>query len=35
MSHSKQLERKYQLTHPDLARTLEKTVRYVEGYLPN
>ncbi|POG10972.1 hypothetical protein BGP84_14980 [Pseudomonas putida] len=35
MSHSKQLERKYQLTHPDMARTLEKTVRYVKGYLPN
>lgn len=35
MSHSQQLERKYQFTHPDLAQTLEKTVRYVEGYLPN
>jgi hypothetical protein len=35
MSESEQLERKYQLAHPDMARTLEKTVRYVQGYLPN
>ncbi|HDS1817691.1 TPA: SDR family oxidoreductase [Pseudomonas putida] len=35
MTHSKQLERKYQLTHPDMAKTLEKTVHYVKGYLPN
>ncbi|MFV3327652.1 SDR family oxidoreductase [Pseudomonas sp. NY15372] len=31
MSNSKQLERKYQLTHPDMERALEKTVRYVKG----
>lgn len=30
MSDSEQLERKYQLTHPDMARTLEKTVHYVK-----
>lgn len=35
MNDSQQLERKYQLAHPDMTRTLEKTVRYVEGYLPN
>ncbi|MBF8756353.1 SDR family oxidoreductase [Pseudomonas guariconensis] len=35
MSHSEHLERKYQFTHPDMARTLEKTVRYVKGYLPH
>ncbi|MGE8323724.1 MAG: SDR family oxidoreductase [Pseudomonas sp.] len=35
MSNSKQLERKYQLTHPDMARTLEKTVHWVKGYLPH
>lgn len=35
MSNSKQLEQKYQLTHPDMARTLEKTVHWVKGYLPN
>jgi len=35
MSDSQQLERKYQLAHPDMARTLEKTVRHVQGYLPN
>lgn len=35
MTHSKQLEHKYQLTHPDMTKTLEKTVHYVKGYLPN
>jgi hypothetical protein len=30
MSDSEQLERKYQLTHPNMARTLEKTVHYVK-----
>lgn len=35
MSDSQQLELKYQLAHPDMARTLEKTVRYVQGYMPN
>ncbi|XBT41853.1 SDR family oxidoreductase [Pseudomonas viridiflava] len=35
MRNSQQLERKYQLAHPDMARTLEKTVRYVQGYLPD
>lgn len=35
MSDSQQLERKYQLAHPDMVRTLEKTVRHVQGYLPN
>ncbi|NQD53893.1 SDR family oxidoreductase [Pseudomonas sp. CM25] len=33
MSGTECLERKYQLTHPDMARTLEKTVRYVKGSL--
>ena len=33
MSLSRQLELKYQLAHPDMARTLEKTVQYVKGYL--
>ena len=35
MRHSKQLEQRYQLTHPDMTRTLENTVRYVKGYLIN
>ncbi|UVM18795.1 SDR family oxidoreductase [Pseudomonas sp. B21-023] len=35
MSHSRQLELKYRLTHPDMARALEKTVRYVKDYLPH
>lgn len=35
MSNSEQLERKYQLTHPDMARTLEKTVRYVKDHFPH
>lgn len=35
MSESEQLERKYQLAHPDMAKTLDKTVRYVQGYLPD
>ena len=35
MSNSQQLERKYQLAHPDMARTIERTARYVMGYLPN
>ncbi|MEN4825871.1 SDR family oxidoreductase [Pseudomonas sp. P39-UII1] len=33
MSHSRQLELKYHLSHPDMARTLERTARYVKGYL--
>ena len=33
MNRSRQLERKYRLTHPDLARTLEKTARYVTSHL--
>ncbi|WP_422403752.1 SDR family oxidoreductase [Pseudomonas sp. GZD-209] len=32
MSNSEQLELKYQLTHPDMARALEKTVRYVKDH---
>ncbi|WP_153786461.1 SDR family oxidoreductase [Pseudomonas sp. EMN2] len=35
MSNSEQLERKYQLTHPDMARALEKTVRYVVDHFPH
>ena len=35
MRHCEHLERKYQFTHPDMARTLEKTVRYVKDYLPH
>ncbi|KPA88092.1 non-ribosomal peptide synthase, dehydrogenase domain-containing protein [Pseudomonas asplenii] len=35
MSHSEQLERKYRLTHPDMTRTLERTVRYARGHLPH
>ncbi|MCU0122931.1 SDR family oxidoreductase [Pseudomonas vlassakiae] len=35
MNRSRQLERKYRLTHPDLARTLEKTARYVTNHLPH
>lgn len=31
MRHSEQLERQYRLAHPDMARALEKTVRYVMG----
>ncbi|GLO13583.1 putative oxidoreductase [Pseudomonas putida] len=33
MGSSRQLERKYQFTHPDMTRALENTVRYVNGYL--
>ncbi|RCL27569.1 NAD-dependent dehydratase [Pseudomonas sp. AFG_SD02_1510_Pfu_092] len=33
MRASEQLERKYQLAHPDMASALENTVRYVKGYL--
>ena len=32
MSDSEQLERKYQLIHPDMARTLDKTVQYVKDH---
>jgi len=35
MSVSERLERKYRFTHPDMEHTLEKTVRYVKGYLPH
>ncbi|WP_087500727.1 SDR family oxidoreductase [Pseudomonas sp. SID14000] len=35
MSNSKKLEQKYQLAHPDMSRTLENTVRYIMGYLPD
>ncbi|KKO16848.1 SDR family oxidoreductase [Pseudomonas putida] len=35
MSDSLKLEQKYQLAHPDMARTLERTVRYIQGNLPN
>ncbi|MFE2007268.1 SDR family oxidoreductase [Pseudomonas guariconensis] len=33
MRQSELLEHKYQFTHPDMARTLENTVRYVKGDL--
>ncbi|BDM23333.1 MULTISPECIES: SDR family oxidoreductase [Pseudomonas] len=35
MTDSKQLERKYQFSHPDMVRTLEMTVRYANGHLGN
>ena len=35
MSDSQQLKHKYQLAHPDMARALEKTVRYVQDHLPS
>lgn len=31
MTHSQQLERRYQLAHPDLQRTLHRTVSYLSG----
>ncbi|QXI49796.1 SDR family oxidoreductase [Pseudomonas anuradhapurensis] len=34
MSESEHLECKYRLTHPDMAQTLERTVRYVMAHLP-
>ncbi|MGE8458677.1 MAG: NAD-dependent dehydratase, partial [Pseudomonas alloputida] len=33
MGNSRQLERKYALTHPDMTQALENTVRYVSDYL--
>jgi len=33
MRLSRQLELKYQMAHPDMARALERTVRYVKGNL--
>lgn len=33
MGNSRQLERKYQFTHPDMTQALENTVRYVNGSL--
>ncbi|MBV4491937.1 SDR family oxidoreductase [Pseudomonas oryzicola] len=35
MSESEHLERKYRLTQPDMAQTLERTVRYVMAHLPD
>lgn len=35
MAESKQLERNYQFSHPDMRRILEMTVRYVNGHLRN
>lgn len=35
MTESKQLERKYQFTHPDMTRALEMTVRYANNYSHN
>lgn len=31
MNKSKQLERKYQFTHPDMLQALKRTIRYVKG----
>ena len=33
MGNSRQLERKYAFTHPDMTQALENTVRYVSDYL--
>ncbi len=33
MGNSRQLERKYAFTHPDMTQALENTVRYVNGSL--
>ncbi|MFJ2524256.1 SDR family oxidoreductase [Pseudomonas capeferrum] len=33
MGMSRQLERKYQLTHPNMTRAIENTVRYVKDYV--
>ncbi|SDT32458.1 Male sterility protein [Pseudomonas asplenii] len=35
MRQSKALEQKYRLTHPDMTRTVERTVRYVTGCWPS